>query len=377
MPKKSKKLRVDFRKNRTEKTRITDWTQQFEEHAFADESDVSEERIGRDEQSRRRTVIGEEVENAKAGGFDVVPAVDKATMLAGRVLKVHGASSIVEMDDGRQFRCATRRILKTLATDQRQPVVAGDRVLFREAEGSGILEGMIERVEPRHGTLSRESKKRKHILVTNVDQILIVASAAEPAFKPNLIDRMLVTAEQAGIRPIICINKVDLVDLADLQPTVGAYAQMGYKVLLLSTKTGLGMERLRRQLQDRESVVVGQSGVGKSSLLNVLDPTLNLRVGELGNAQKGKHTTTTAELFRLPFGGYVVDTPGMRQFVLWDVIPEEVFGFFRDLRPYENLCRFPDCTHSHEEDCAVKNNVAEGRLDLRRYESYLVIRESN
>jgi len=235
---------------------------------------------------------------------------------------------------------------------------------------------MIERVERRHGTLSRESKHRKHILVANIDQILIVASAAEPDFKPNLIDRMLVTAEQTEIRPIICINKVDLVDLAALQPVIGAYAQMGYKVLSLSVRTGLGLDRLFLQLKDRESVVLGQSGVGKSSLLNAVAPSLNLRIGEISNAFKGKHTTTTAELLKLSFGGHVVDTPGLRQFLHWDMVPEEVFGFFRDLRPYENRCRFPNCTHSHEEDCAVKNGVAEGRLDLRRYESYLAIRNS-
>ncbi len=372
-----KKLRVDFRKNRAERTRTTDWTQQFAEHAFAEETDLAEERIGRDEQSRRRTVVGEATDDAGRGGFEILPSVDPTATQPGRVIRVHGASSIVEAEDGRRFRCTTRRILKTLSTDQRQPVVAGDRVLFRTASGSELLEGMIERVEPRTGTLSRESKQRKHILVANVDQILVIASAAEPEFKPNLIDRMLITAEHAGIRPIICINKVDLVDVAELQPVVGAYAQMGYKVLLLSVRSGLGMGRLRFQLKDRESVVLGQSGVGKSSLLNALDSSLNLRTGELGNAMKGKHTTTTAELLKLSFGGFVVDTPGMRQFMLWDVIPEEVFGFFRDLRPYENRCRFPDCTHSHEEDCAVQNGVAEGRLDLRRYESYLTIRDSS
>ena len=368
-----KKHRVDFRKNRTERTRTTDWTQQFAEHAFVEETGVAGERIGRDELSRKRTIVGEAVDNAD---FEVQPAIDPTATLSGRVIAVHGASSIVEANDGRRFRCTTRRLLKTLTTHQRQPVVVGDRVRFRTAGGSELLEGMIERVEPRHGTLSRESKHRKHILVANVDQILIVASAAEPDFKPNLIDRMLVTAEQTEIRPIICINKVDLIDLAELQPVIGAYAQMGYKILSLSVRSGFGMDRLRLQLKDRESVVLGQSGVGKSSLLNAVEPSLNLRIGEISNALKGTHTTTTAELLKLSFGGYVVDTPGLRQFMHWDLIPEEVFGFFRDLRPYENRCRFPNCTHSHEEDCAVKNGVAEGRLDLRRYESYLAIRDS-
>jgi len=372
---KGKKVRVDFRKNRSERARTSDWTRKFEEHGFEEESEVTVERIGgKGELSRKRTIVGEIVEDAAGNiGFDVQPEVDAASLLAGRVLRVHGASSVVQTDDGRQFQCVTRRILKTLSTDQRQPVVTGDQVLIRPAPNNDD-EGMIERVEPRHGTIARSSKQRKHVIVANVDQVFIVASADQPVLKPNLIDRMILTAEQSGVRPVVCINKIDLVDPVELQPLVGVYAQMGYTVLLLSVETGFGVERLRRLLVNRSSVVAGQSGVGKSSLLNAVDPQIQLRVAEIGNAQKGKHTTTTAELIQLSCGGYVVDTPGMRQFMLWDIVPEEVFGFFRDLRPYENLCHFPDCTHSHEEDCAVKIAVGEGRLDLRRYDSYLSIR---
>jgi len=367
----SKKVRVDFRKNRSERTRIGDWTRKFKEHGFEEESETAVERIGgKSELSRKRTVVGELADDAD---FDVLPDVDTDRLLAGRVLRVHGVSSVVQTEDGRQFQCVTRRILKTLSTEQRQPVVAGDHVLIRPAPNNEE-EGMIERVEPRVGTIARTSKLRKHVIVANVDQVLIVASAAEPALKPNLIDRMILTAEQSGVRPVICINKIDLVDPSALQPLAGVYAQMGYKVLFLSAVTGFGTDHFRRLLTNQSSVVAGQSGVGKSSLLNAVDPDIQLRVAEIGNAQKGKHTTTTAELIQLSFGGYVVDTPGMRQFMLWDIIPEEVFGLFRDLRPYENRCHFPDCTHSHEEDCAVKIAVGEGRLDLRRYESYLSIR---
>jgi ribosome biogenesis GTPase len=146
---------------------------------------------------------------------------------------------------------------------------------------------------------------------------------------------------------------------------------MGYEVLLISAATGVGVERFRKALIGRENVVAGQSGVGKSSLLNAIDPSLSLRVQAVSEENdKGKHTTTTARLLPLQGGGYVVDTPGIRQFQLWDVIPAEVAGYYRDLRPYVNLCRFPDCTHTHEEGCAVKNAVADGWLDERRYESY-------
>jgi ribosome biogenesis GTPase / thiamine phosphate phosphatase len=201
--------------------------------------------------------------------------------------------------------------------------------------------------------------------------LAIVTSAAEPRLKPNLIDRLLVAAEKGGVHPLICINKIDMADPADLQPLVGAYNQMGYDVLLMSATTGYGIERFRRAMLGRANVVAGQSGVGKSSLLNAIDPALQLQVQPVSKEnEKGKHTTTNARLLPLAGGGYVVDTPGIRQFQLWDVTPEEVAGYFRDVRPYVNLCRFPDCTHTHEDECAVKNAVADGQLDERRYESY-------
>jgi ribosome biogenesis GTPase len=161
-------------------------------------------------------------------------------------------------------------------------------------------------------------------------------------------------------------------------PLVGVYAQLGYDVLLVSATAGIGIDRLRDWLAGAQSVVTGQSGVGKSSLLNAVEPGLDLRVQAVsGETQKGRHTTTTAELIPLSFGGYVVDTPGIRQFQLWDVIPEEVAGFFRDLRPYVSRCRFPDCTHTHEDNCAVKDAVADGWVDTRRYESYVQIRSGD
>jgi len=376
------KIRVTFRKNRAEKARVTDWTRKFDQHGFQEVAPEQAERIsGKGELAKRRTVIGtiQETESIDCQGFEVMPEIDPEKCRLGRVLRVFGLNSDVEAENGEIYSCMTRRVLKTLATDQRHVVVAGDRVYFREPENQDTnrLEGIIERVEPRHGTLARESRKRKHIIVSNVDQVVIVTSAAEPALKPNFIDRVLVTAERALVRPVICINKVDLVDMAELQPLVGVYGQMGYKVILTSSTTGFGLDRLKKQLANRESVVAGQSGVGKSSLLNAIEPGLDLRVSEISeDNQKGRHTTTTAQLLRLSFGGYVVDTPGIRQFSLWDIIPEEVTGFFRDLHPFENLCRFPNCTHTHEYDCAVKNGVAEGRIDLRRYDSYLSIRES-
>ena len=367
--KKKHKIRADFRKNRAERARSDEWTRRFHsEGAETQQDPILEERIsGKGELTRRRTVMGAATEGEQAG-FGVLLDVDETTVLRGRVLAVQGLLSTLEAPDGAIYQCATRRLLKTLSTDQRHVVAAGDFVLFRPAAD---FAGIIERVEPRNTVLSRATRGRQQIIVTNVDQLLIIASAAEPYLKPNLIDRFLISAHKTGLRPLLCINKIDLVDPASLAPLVGVYCQMGYRVLLLSVATGLGIDRLRRAMAGRASVVAGQSGVGKSSLVNAVDPNLHLRVSAVSaESQKGRHTTTTARLWPLACGGYVVDTPGIRQFQLWDVIPAEVAGYFRDLRPYINHCKFPNCTHTHEAHCAVKDAVAEGRLDLRRYESY-------
>ncbi len=369
---KKKKFRTDFRKNRGDRPRSSDWTRRYRQHGFEEEAPPQGERIsGKGELARRHTVCGESIDEGETPGLGIHLDVDEKICRPGRVMSMLGLISMVEDSSGTLFQCATRRLLKTLSTDQRHVVAVGDRVFFRPVADSDPKEGLIERVEPRHGCLCRTVRGRQHIIVANVDQLAVVTSAAEPRLKPNLIDRLLMSAEKGGVRPLICINKIDLVDPAGLQPLAGVYGRMGYDVLLLSAKTGFGVERFHRALQGRENVVAGQSGVGKSSLLNAIDPELRIHVQPVSvDTEKGKHTTTTARLFPLAGGGFVVDTPGMRSFQPWDVTAEEVPGFFRDLRPYGNLCRFPDCTHTHEDDCAVKDAVADGRLDERRYESY-------
>ncbi len=374
MAKKRNKIRADFRKNRGARPRTGDLTRKFAANEDKTNDAALGERLsGKGELTRKRTVVGEEA-HKDDGGFAVLPDLNLHSR-HGRVLRVHGLSSTVQADDGTIVRCVTRRLLRTMATDQRHVVAAGDWVHFHFDASSGVAEGVIERVEPRRAVLSRSSRGRQHIIVTNVDQMLIVGSAAEPYLKPNLIDRFLVTAEQHRIRPVICINKADLVERADLQPLVGVYSRMGYRVLLTSVRTGQGVDRLRRVMAGGASVIVGQSGVGKSSLINRVEPDLNLRVAEVSTeSQKGRHTTTTAQLLPLAGGGYVIDTPGIRQFQLWDIIAEEVAGCYRDLRPYVSLCKFPNCTHTHEAECAVKDAVADGHLDARRYESYCHLR---
>jgi ribosome biogenesis GTPase len=367
MPKRNR-FRAEFRKNRLGKPQRSDWTRKV---AADDESKVeslpTHERVsGKGDRTRKRTVVGAVADEQT--GLPVLLDVDRTVCRYGRVLSVHGLSSVVQTEDRTVYRCATRRLLKTISTDLRHVVVAGDWVWIRPA---GENEGIIERVEPRKGVLSRSIRNRRQVLVANVDQLMIVGSAAEPTLKANLIDRFLVSAHQSHVRPLIVINKMDLVEPAEFQPLLGMYRQMGYEALLVSAANGWGIERLKRALAGTATAVCGQSGVGKSSLLNAIDPQLQLRTATVSaENDKGRHTTTTARLLPIASGGYVVDTPGIRQFQLWDVIAAEVAGYFLDLRPYTNHCRFPNCTHTHETDCAVKNAVADGRLDLRRYDSY-------
>ncbi|MGH7224521.1 MAG: ribosome small subunit-dependent GTPase A [Gemmataceae bacterium] len=381
---KKKKVRVDLRKNRSKPPRPRQWTRDFQDHGFAEEATANQERVrAKGDLSRRRTIIQDDTGTASAAGQEPaeMPAVDALKSLPGRVLRVHGLFSIVQTDDGQHYRCVVRRLLRTLATHERNIVATGDRVWIRVSGEARVENGekdalstdsWIERIEPRHGLLTRASRGREQVLVANVDQVVFVMSLLEPELKPHLIDRYLASAEQGGIRPILCLNKADLVEAPRYQPLLGLYNQIGVPTFLTSAADGTGIERLRQRLRERETVFSGQSGVGKSSLLNAIQPGLGLRVREVSEGtRKGRHTTTAAELIRLDFGGWVVDTPGLRQFQLWDLLAEEMEGFFPEFRAFVHLCGYADCTHTHEDRCAIKRAVARRQINLSRYTSYL------
>jgi ribosome biogenesis GTPase len=367
------KVRVDLRRNKQARARQQNLTHDLlsnQENA----ADVSQtERVtSRGDLFRRRTMVG-----IRSEGDQLIRDVDESTCLKGRVSSFIGLHIMVRCDlTGREYSCSVRGILRSLARDARNVVVTGDRVLFRQ-EGDAA-QGVIERVEPRHGILSRGSQRREHILVANIDQVLIVTSAADPEFRPQLVDRYLVCAEERGILPLICISKSDLVDPVTLLPNIRAFGRAGYTVVLASIRTGEGIGRLRQLLRGRQTAVSGQSGVGKSSLLNAIDPNLGLATADVSDwTHKGTHTTRRARLVPLSYGGWVCDTPGIRQFELWDISLSEVDGYYIEFRPFISYCRFPNCTHIHEEQCGVRMAVQSGLIPTVRYQSYLRLREED
>ena len=375
--KKQQKRRVAFRKNRGKKTRPQNLTRDALDEGAARDLEragiAADERLsGKGGTTRRRTVVE---------GEDGI-LIDEAECEPGRVLRAIGSTRCrVKLDgSGEELECTVRRVVRTMERDTRNAVVAGDRVQVRplEADGTDERPGVIERVEPRHSELSRTSGRFAHLIAANVDQVVIVGSAADPPLKPNLIDRFIVAAEKGRIEPIVCINKSDLADPTDLVRATGVYGPLGYRTLLTSAETGEGIDELRDALRGKESVFAGQSGVGKTSLLNAVRPGLALRTAEVaGDTRKGRHTTRVAELRPLliddAVDGWVVDTPGVRQMDLWGVDAGEVEGHFREFRPLVAQCRFPDCTHTHEDDCGVKRAVDLGMVHPTRYQGYVRI----
>ncbi|GBC78130.1 Small ribosomal subunit biogenesis GTPase RsgA [bacterium HR08] len=295
----------------------------------------------------------------------------------GKVLKAIRGHYWVETPEGLYHCYARESLAKRLQTTN--PIVVGDEVTV-EVVDEAKREGVITDLHPRRTKLSRKvstgTRESEQVVAANIDNLVIVSSVTDPPFRPGLIDRYLVAAAKGDLNPIICVNKVDLEGLEELRDVLEMYRALGYPVILTSAKTGQGMDELREHLRDKTSVFAGHSGVGKSSLLRVLVPGIQVKVGEVNpRTGRGRHTTTAAELVRLPDGGYVIDTPGIRQFSLWDLTEEDVRRFFVEIARYGAGCRFTDCSHTVEPECAVRAAVEEGRIHPRRYESFFRLLE--
>ena len=293
--------------------------------------------------------------------------------LRGLVIAHFGTQVEVEDEQRQRYRCFLRANLGSLVT--------GDHVVFRPGqEQNGIPTGVVETVLERASELSRPNPYNEiKPVAANIDVILLVI-APEPYAHANLIDRYLVAAENCHIEPIILLNKIDLVNddnsehLADL---LGRYSYLGYQIMQLSAHDPDSLGELKEFLNDRVSVFVGQSGVGKSSLIATLLPGEDLRIGALSeHTRKGRHTTTTARLYHFPAGGDLIDSPGIREFGLWHMSEDDVLYGFRELRAVAGHCRFRDCRHEHEPGCALLEAVEDGIISEARFSSYKRILET-
>jgi ribosome biogenesis GTPase len=277
------------------------------------------------------------------------------------------------------------RVQKMIELEHMDPLAVGDEVRYIQAEDG---KGLIIELLPRRNKLTRRSAVPKplhhgahpfeQIIVTNVDQVVAVLAAAQPDPKWNLLDRYLASAEVSEVRSLICITKLDLVQDShgELQDALDEYTRIGYPAVLTSSFTGEGIEELRNALVGRTSVLVGKSGVGKTALLNKLQPGLGLRVKEVNTVTgKGRHTTTNLEMFPLNSGGAIVDTPGTREFGLWE-FDDDMALLFPEMRMLVGKCRFGlDCQHDEEPGCLIRKAVMDGEISPRRYQSYISLKE--
>lgn len=283
------------------------------------------------------------------------------------------------------LRCTLRGTLKRKRRSETgrrlyaDPVAVGDQVIFTQLDSE---EGVVEEILPRQTKFSRQyagkQEEIEQIIVANADQVVAVVSTRMPPLNYRTLDRFLILAEAGEMAAVICLNKMDLVDSTQreqLTSTFEIYEKLGYQVLYTSINTPATFESLRNVLRDKFSVIVGASGVGKSSLLNAIQPNLKLRTAEVGEkTRKGRHTTTLVELFSLEIGGEVADTPGIREVGLWGVDTENLEYYFPEMEHFLGTCRYNDCAHVKESDCAIQSAVESGDIHPERYRSYVVLK---
>ncbi|EWH09741.1 GTPase RsgA [Catenovulum agarivorans DS-2] len=286
--------------------------------------------------------------------------------LNGVVISRYGQQADIENEQGELVRCDMRRTINS--------IVAGDKVIWHEVQSDGGAQGVIEAVQERDSVLTRpDFYDGVKPVAANIEQVVILSSIL-PELSWQIIDRYLVAVEQMGATPVIVINKIDLLDAqqqTQIQTIANYYQSIGYPVYLLSVKTQQGFDTIADILQDKVSIVVGQSGVGKSSLVNKLLPDTNATTGDVSDVSGlGMHTTTVAKLYHLPTGGDLIDSPGVREFALWHLSAEEIFDGFIEFAQYRAQCKFRDCKHLDDPKCGLKAAVEQGLILPSRLENY-------
>ncbi|MBX7182022.1 MAG: ribosome small subunit-dependent GTPase A [Bacteroidia bacterium] len=300
--------------------------------------------------------------------------------MKGVVIKSTGSQYWVRNEKGEKLVARARGNLRLQGRKTTNPISVGDRVVLIKGHDEVWL---INTIEERDNYLIRRSvnlSRQEHIIASNIDRVFVVITISSPRTSMGFIDRVLCTAEAYKIEPVLVFNKMDLYDTDDteyLNAIAFLYQNIGYKILKVSAVTGSGLNDLKQEMKDRTCLFAGHSGVGKSSLLNAIDPTLKLRVGEISEAhRKGTHTTTFAEMHELSFGGFIVDTPGIKEFGVIDLEKHEVSHYFPEMFALLPNCRFNNCLHQNEPGCAVRKAVDEHRIASSRYTSYLGILNS-
>lgn len=299
-------------------------------------------------------------------------------MNRGTVIRTTGSHYTVKDDKGPEFECCIKGRFKISGIKSTNPVAIGDRVGFLPSDSTSY--GLICEIEPRKNYIIRKAtklSKQTHVIAANIDNAMLIVTAVLPRTSTGFIDRFLLTCEAYGIPCILVFNKIDLYDeelraYGDYVKSI--YEQVGYTCIETSATEHLGLEELKKLLQDRTTLLAGHSGVGKSALINAIDPRLELKTSNISLSNlKGRHTTTFAQMFPLAFGGNIIDTPGVKSFGMVDFSAEEVARYYPEMRQRLKECRYYNCTHIHEPDCAIKKAVECGEISEERYRNYLNI----